>query len=422
MSVAMDRRVVRRRLLPRRMLAPTLAAVVLLAILCTALLAYRGDRNVRIPASTLTAAKVERGVFHDIVPLRGKAVARDVVYIDSLEGGRVERIAVVSGDVVTAGQPLVEFGNTSLQLEVIDREAMLIQQINSLRASQVDLERVRITNETQLADLDYDINRVDDQLQRRSTPATRNFTAEEERESLKRQLEHLRRLRLLVQASNLKQESLRTERLPEIDDSLRKLQDNLTITRRKLDSLLVRAPVSGRVSGFDLVSGQICSKGQRIAQITPNTGFKIVAKLDEFYLGRVASGQRALLEQAGEMRQLTLTRVAADVTEGQFTIELSFDKGSPAGLLPGQSLDGQLYLGEDRVTTFIPAGAFLEQTAGRWIFAVSADGSSALRRQIQVGRRNARQLEVMDGLRVGESVIVSDYRAFEKADSISIER
>ncbi|MGH8187847.1 MAG: biotin/lipoyl-binding protein, partial [Steroidobacteraceae bacterium] len=146
---------------PRFRRSVLVAAALAVALLAFILMAqpFNVGRTVRMRAVAISVATVERGVFRDFVPLRGRIVPRDIVFLDAQEGGRVERVLVEAGDLVTAGQPLLEFGNTELQLEVIDREARLIEQINNLRGTQTALEQNRVANEKSLADIDYNIVR-----------------------------------------------------------------------------------------------------------------------------------------------------------------------------------------------------------------------------------------------------------------------
>jgi HlyD family secretion protein len=380
--------------------------------------AMRTGRIVRMAANSVTIATVERTVFRDFVPLRGRVVPRDIVYLDAQEGGRVERVLVVAGDSVSAGQPLVEFGNTELQLEVIEREVRLIEQINNLRSTERSLEQDRATNERALAEINYNLVRLGRLTERRNSLASRGAASTAEREDAADELAYYRTLHPIVDQSNTKQDEWRVHRLPEIRDELEKLQQNLGIVRGKLDNLIVRAPVSGRLTDLDLKVGENCERGKRLAQITPDTGFKLSAEVDEFYLTRVRTGQRADMEFAGSSVPLKVNRVYPQVKDGQFTIDLAFESASPAGLLSGEASQGRLRLGEDRSALVIPAGAFLEQSGGDWIFVLARDGHSAARRRIRLGRRNAEQLEVLGGLQVGERVVTSDYRGLERLDGI----
>jgi HlyD family secretion protein len=208
--------------------------------------------------------------------------------------------------------------------------------------------------------------------------------------------------------------------LPQIQSQLNKLQQDLKITHAKLDNLIVRAPVDGRLTAMDLKVGENRNRGERFAEITADTGNKLAAAVDEFYLGRVRVGQTAAMEANGKLWPLHVTRVYPQVKDGTFTVDLAFEGAAPPGLLPGQALQGKLALGADRMAMILPAGAFLERSGGDWVFVVSQDGRSAQRRAIKIGRQNAEQVEVLSSLAPGERVIVSDYTGLERIDRIDL--
>ena len=398
-------------------IAGTILGVVLIVLAARTL---RTGRTVRMSASAVTVATVQRAVFRDFVPLRGRVVPRDIVYLDAQEGGRVERVLVEAGDTVTAGQPLLEFGNTELQLEVIEREVRIIEQINNLRTTERSLEQDRQSNQRALAEIQFNLTRLGRLTERRNSLATRGAASVAEREDAADELSYYHALHPIVAQSSAKQEDWRVQRIPEIRDELDKLQQNLNIVRGKLDNLIVRAPVTGRLTDLDLKVGQNCERGKRLAQITPETGFKLAAEVDEFYLPRVRKGQRADMEFADATVPVKVSRVYPQVKDGQFTIDLAFDTAPPTGLIPGEASQGRLRLGEDVSAVVIPSGAFLEQSGGDWIFVVARDGRSAVRRRIKLGRRNAEQLEVLGGLAPDERVVVSDYRGLEHLDGIEL--
>jgi HlyD family secretion protein len=184
--------------------------------------------------------------------------------------------------------------------------------------------------------------------------------------------------------------------------------------------LLVRAPVSGRLTAMDIKIGQSLGSNERVAVITPGTGYKLSAAIDEYYLGRVQNGQIAKVKIGDRNWPLRVTRVYPQVTDGTFAVDLAFAGAEPPGLLPGQNLEGKLTLGADQAATIIAAGAFLETAAGDWIFVLTKDGRSARRRSIRIGRRNAEQVEVLSGLAPGERVIISDYTGLDRIDRIDL--
>lgn len=378
------------------------------------------ERSVRVQAASLTIGTVQEGVFHDFVPLRGKTVPRDTIYLDALEGGQVERVLVQPGDRVQANQPLVVFRNSQLELEVLDRIGRLVESITQLQTYQTQLEVNRVNNEKALAQIDYDIQRLGQLAQRQDPLAAKGYVPMDQNEQLHDQLDYNTRLRPMQAETNSRQEQLRQSQLPHIQAELDSLQQSLVITRSKLNELTVKAPLAGQVTVIDLKIGENRNRGDRVAEIVPDTGFELSADIDEFYRGRVALGQIAEADIDGVTHRLRVTRLHPQVQNGVFTAELEFQDKAPQNLVSGAAVQGKLSLGSDRTARILPAGAFLERTGGNWIFALEPDGQSARRRPIRVGRRNVEQIEVLDGLAAGEHVVISDYTGFDRIDRIDL--
>ncbi|HZZ36701.1 MAG TPA: biotin/lipoyl-binding protein, partial [Caulobacteraceae bacterium] len=132
----------------RRWLAAA-GGVAVIAVLALGVFVTSGAarRSTRVPAANVTIETVRAGVFHDITTLQGKIVPKDTVYLDALEGGQVQKLLVEAGDTVKAGQPLIVFRNTQLELEVLDQEGRLVESITQLQAYERQLEQNRATNE-----------------------------------------------------------------------------------------------------------------------------------------------------------------------------------------------------------------------------------------------------------------------------------
>jgi HlyD family secretion protein len=366
----------------------------------------------------VTLARAEHGIFHDLIPLRTNVVPRETVYVDAIDGGRVDRVLVEAGDMVQEGQPMIELSNTNLVLQVIQQESQLNQAISQLQQNEIALEQNQAANDRTLADIDYNLVRLGRSAERRGGLATKGLVSTEERDVVSDELAYYKRLRPIQAESAHRQSDLRDRLLPDIHQQLKILRGNLVIVHDKLDSLVIRAPVAGKVTAIDLKVGESRQSGQRLAEVTPQSGMKLIADIDEFYLTRVRLGQTATVSLDGSPTNVTVRRVSPQVHNGEFRIDLDFDSGGPAALVEGAAAQGHLQLGGDTPALILPAGAFLERTGGDWVFVVSPDGQSAQRSRIKVGRRTSEQLEIMSGLKVGEQVITSDYTGLEKFDRI----
>ncbi len=398
------------------------AAAVALVGLTAEVLIGPSERTLRLSLADVSIATVKRGVFHDFIPLRGTAVALGTVYVDAIEGGRVERLLAQAGDAVSAGQPLIQLSNANLMLDVLDREGRLVESITELQTYQTQLEQNRVANEKALAQIDYTIISTRRALDRRRPLLAESSVAPEAIDQLQDQLRLDLKLRPMQASSNRVQERLRLTQLPQIRQQLSTLQRDVKLTQSTLDDLTVRAPVSGQLTAMDLKVGQILDRNARFAEITPDRGYRLSASIDEYYLDRVRDGERGQIEIGDQEWPLTVRRIYPQVKDGVFKVDLAFDERAPKGLVPGETVEGRLSLGADRLATLIPAGAFLEQTGGDWIFVLDADGHTAFRRTLRIGRRSAEQLEVLGGVRPGQRVIVSDYTGLDRIQRIELTR
>jgi HlyD family secretion protein len=396
-----------------------IAGAISLAVVVCALWVWRfdGSRHVRIGRDQLTIATVRRDTFRDFIPLRARVVPRATIYLDAVEGGRVEQVMVEPGDMVAAGQPLVRLSNTELELVVLDREARLIESITQLQARQSSLEQDRLNNSKALARIDYDIVRLERALNRRKTLASES---QEQRDNLQDELAYNRRLQPYQVESNERQEALRVQQLPQIAAQLTKLHEDVEITRAKLANLMVRAPVAGRMTAIELTVGENRNRGERLGELTPDSGMKLVAAVDEYYLGRLRPGQSATATLEGREMALEVERVYPQVKGGTFTVDVRFAGMPPGSLTPGQTVQGKFTLGAATTATILDVGPFLQESAGEWVFVLDKAGGSASRRQIRSGRRNVEQLEVLAGLEPGERVITSNYQEYGGVARIDI--
>jgi HlyD family secretion protein len=407
----------------KQWLQTCVVVVVALSLIAIFLIVLRPtERSVRVAAAGVTIATAEEGVFHDYVPLRGKITAINTVYIDAIEGGRVESVYVQAGDSVRAAQPLVKFSNTELELEVLDREGRLIESITQLQAYETQLEQNRVANQKALAHMDYEIARLQRSIVRRDILVAGDAEPAEVRDQVQDELNADLKVRPIQIESNQQQERLRTQQVPQIRIQLEKLRADLKITHDKLDNLIVRAPVDGRLTAMDLKIGENRNRGERIGEITANSGFKLVANVDEYYLPYVRVGQSADAKLDDRIWSLRVTRIYPQVKNGIFNIDLAFNGTPPSDVIPGQALQGKLAIGTDRNALIIPAGAFLERSGGDWILVLARDGQSARRRSIKIGRRNAEQVEVLRGLTNGERVLISDYGGLERIDRVDLSK
>jgi HlyD family secretion protein len=404
---AMDR-IVESRKLDRRLVIGAAAAGLLLLLLLFWLFAPRGDSQ-SVNPDRLTISTVEQGVFEDFLPLRARVTPLVTVYLDAIEGGRVEQLLVEDGAQVVKGQLLAVLSNADLQLSTLARQTEVEQQLNNMRAQELALSQTRHSNMRDLNQAETDLAKARRLYQLQKPLAERGFVPMKTFNDTKDDLAYQTKRVEILRRSIATDERLQSSQLQQLRASSSSLANSLAIARGSLNQLNLRAPVTGQLSGFSIQLGQSLQQGERLGQIDSAGGNKLMGDVDEFYLGRIQIGQSAIGEIDGKDYRLKVAKVYPQVRNGQFQIDLVFDGPEPRTIQRGQTVQVKLTIGDSSRAILIPNGAFFNDSGGNWVFVVDRGGQSATKRQVQLGRRNNDFIEVLSGLKPGERVITSSY-------------
>jgi HlyD family secretion protein len=403
--------VVETRKLSNRVKAAIGAAGVLLAAGLFWWLAPSGSSQT-VGADHVTISTVSRGTFDDFIPLRARVTPLLTVYIDAVEGGRVEKMLVEDGATVAQGQPIALLSNAELQLSTLARQTEVEQQINNMRSQELALAQTRLANERAVLEADLALDKTRRQYEREKPLAGRGFVTAKQFSDTEADYRYRARNLAALKRSQSTDARLQTSQLSQQQAAAQSMQSGLSIARANLDALQLRAPVAGQLSGFSVQVGQSLQRGERVGQIDSPGRNKLIAGVDEFYLGRVQLQQRASLDFGGKRYDAKVTKIYPQVQNGQFQVDLQFVGPEPANIQRGQTMQARLTLGDPAPALLVPNGAFYNETGGNWIFVVTPDGGGAVKRQVRLGRRNAEFIEVLEGLEAGEKVLTSPYTGY----------
>jgi HlyD family secretion protein len=399
-------------------------AIGVLLVLIAALVFYMmapAANSQTIAADRVTISTVARGRFDDFLPLRARVEPSVTVYLDAVEGGRVEQRMVEDGAVVQAGQLLAVLSNSDLQLNVLARQTEVTQQINSMRSQELSLSQTRLANQRALIEADLTAQQARRQFELQRPLAQRGYVSQKQFQDSRDVWNAARERVEILRRQQATDERLQSSQLAQLRASTTALNQSLQLARASLDALNLRAPVSGQLTSFSIQVGQSFNRGERLGQIDSAGANKLRAQVDEFYLGRVAENQIATADVGGRQYRMRVAKIYPQVRNGAFEIDLAFIGGEPANLQRGQTVQIRLTLGDPTPALLIPAGAFYNETGGNWVFVVSPDGGSAVKRQVRLGRRNSEYIEVLDGLQPGERVITSPYTGFAERDQLDLD-
>jgi len=414
----MDKVVERRGLSRNVKIAIGAGAVLVLALLFWWFMPGAGSQTVT--KNRLTISTVQTGRFEDFIPLRAKVTPLLTVYIDSIEGGRVDKVLVEDGADVVAGQPIAMLSNAELQLSTLARQTEVEQQINNMRSQELALSQTRLANERAILDAQLALTTARRQYEREAPLAAKGYVSGKQFNDTTDNYQYQQRRLAVLRRSQASDERLQSGQLDQQKASMKSMSAGLGIARNNLDALNLKAPVTGKLSGFSIQIGQSLQRGERIGQIDSPGKNKLQAGVDEFYLGRVQVNQSASVDWNGKTFRARVMKIYPQVQNGQFQVDLQFLGEEPQGVQRGQTLQAKLTLGDPAPAKLIPNGAFYNESGGAYVFVVAPDGNSAVKRQVRLGRRNPDFIEVLDGLDAGERVITSPYTGFADKDRLDL--
>lgn len=395
------------------------AGVLLVVFFGYNLLASTRGSRYNVSKDKINIAAVIKGDFQEYIPVDGSVLPIKTIKLDAIEGGVVAIKHLEGGVLIEKGDTILELSNNALIQNFVREETQAFRLVNELENTKLALQRNQFDLKRVLLELDYQIEAAQDAFERGEKLFEEQVIAEQEFLNLKREFRRLKDSREIQIESNRFDSISSVTQIRQTGATLVRTRENLAMIKRNLDNLYIKAPISGRLSTVNAEVGESIAPGQNIGQIDDLNGFKVRATIDEHYISRIYEGLEGSFSFAGKDYGLNITKVYPEVNNGLFEVDLSFDM-VPDGIRRGQTLQIRLQLSENTTAIQIPRGSFYQTTGGNWIFVLSKDGTQAEKREIKLGRVNARYYEVEAGLQAGEQVVVSSYKTYEDKDILII--
>lgn len=387
-----------------------------LAIVALMYMAFFADRTstYKVEKDKLIIESVIQDQFNDYVTVPGTVEPISTIFLDALEGGRVEEKLIEEGSMVTKGDIILKLSNPDLYLNILNSEGLLAEKENFLRNTQITMEQERVAIKRELVSLKYDIERKERNFRQNEILIRDSLISVEEYLRSREDLDMARQSRELFMERQKQDSLFRTVNVETIKTDLINMRKNLAMVKERVKNLNVTAPVDGELGLLSPEIGQNINRGENMGQINVLTSYKVVAQIDEHYIDRVRTQLDGTLERQGHKYNLTVRRVYPEVRNGTFRIDMIFPDSMPDNIRTGQTYYISLQLGQPKEAILVPIGGFFQETGGQWIFVLDETGKFATRRNISIGRKNPRYYEVLEGLKPGEQVIVSGYETFGK--------
>lgn len=417
----MDRAIPKKKWSTKRIL--TIAGIAGIAMLITA--SYyltAGKSKLNVNTERITVSEIRKGAFQEFIPVNGVVLPITTIYLDAVEGGRVEEKFTEDGALMKKGDPILKMVNTDLELDLANRETAVFDVLTQMQNTRNLAEQNTIRQLNQMAEVDNAFNEakriydLDQQLYDKKAIGLQEYKSAQNNYDYQLRRKKLTEQTLISDSVSTKQQ------LAQMKKSYDRMQNALELMRRKVGDLIVRAPVDGQLTSLDAEIGQSKNKGERLGQIDVLSGYKVRVDIDEHYISRIFTGLSGDFTFANKVYQLKIKKVYTQVTNGRFQVDMEFIKDVPEGIRRGQTLQIHLSLSDETEAILLAKGGFYQQTGGNWIFKLNPAGSAAYKTDIQIGRQNPDYYEVLEGLKPGDKVVTSSYENYGNMEELVLKK
>jgi HlyD family secretion protein len=381
-----------------------------------------GKSKLNVDAERVTISEVAKGPFQEFIPVNGVVLPMTTIYLDAVEGGRVEEKYVEDGAFVKKDQPLLRLSNTDIELSLVNQQTSVYNLLTQMQISRNAAQQNTVNKLNQMTDVEsqfkeakrlYDLDKyLYDQKAiglQELKQAENNYNYYLEKSKLTKQL--------------LKQDSVsNSQQVSQAAQSYTGSQNALNVMRKKVGDLIVRAPIDGQLTSLDAEIGQNKNKGERLGQVDVLSGYKVRVDVDEHYLSRVVIGLTGETSFAGKDYKMKIVKVYSQVNNGRFQVDMLFTDKVPEGIRRGQTLQIRLALSDETQALLLAKGGFYQQTGGNWVFKLDNDGRTAYKVDVQLGRQNPDYYEVLSGLKPGDKVVTSSYENYGNMQELVLKK
>lgn len=417
----MDRIIEKKKWTTKKIL--TIAGITAIVLLIAGSIYFTaGGAKLNVETDRITISEVIKGPFQVTIPVNGVVMPVSTIYLDAMEGGRVEEKYVDDGTIMKKDQPIMRLSNTDLELSLVNQETSVYNLLTQMQIARNAALQNTTTKLNQMTDVENDLKEAERVYTLDKRLYDQKVIGLQEYQQAKNKYDYQVAKKTLT-TQLLSQDSTSTkQQLNQAQQSYNGSQNALAVMRQKVGDLIVRAPVDGQLTSLDAEIGQSKNKGERLGQIDVLSGFKVRVDIDEHYISQVYNGLIGKFSFADKDYTLKIKKVYTQVTNGRFQVDMSFDGNVPQGIRRGQTLQILLALSDETQAVLVPKGGFYQQTGGNWIFLVSADGKMAVRKDIQLNRQNTDYYEVVSGLKTGDKVVTSSYDNYDKMQELILDK
>ena len=397
-----------------------LSGVAFAMFLVYVLIAVSGGTKLRVNSERVVVADVLETPFLDYVDAEGLIQPILTIKLNAMESGMVMQIVADEGTMLNQGDTIMILQNPELERTIEEQHAEWETQRILYQEKKLEMEQKSLLLKQQTLQAEYELSRLEKDYELGVEEFNMGVKSKAQLDVQHEEYIYKTKNRVL-QLESLRHDSAATILRGELmNNDLDRARNSNTHVSKRMDNLVVRAPISGQLSFLNATLGQQIRQSESIGEIKVMDNFKISTQLSEYYIDRVMTGLPASVTYQGNKYPLKISKVVPEVRDRQFRVELIFTDDKPDNVRIGKSYRVQIELDQPDNAIVIPRGDFFQFTGGQWIYKLNSSGDKAIRTPVTVGRQNPVQYEIIGGLAPGDKVITTGYANFGEAEELII--
>jgi RND family efflux transporter MFP subunit len=351
-----------------------------------------------------------------LVPMEGS-----IQFLPAVTEGRVDKILALPGAQVKADTILLEMSNPQLTQEALDSGW-------KLKAAEADYKNLEVQLASQVlaqkslsaqAQSEYSQARmqadIDSELAKLGVISQLSMKVSSQKAEQLSTQSDIEKQRLLNSSQVLAAQLLAKQAEVEQFRALAKLKES------QLDRLRVRAGIEGVLQEQTLKIGQYVTPGTTLAKVVQPQRLKAELKIAETQAKDIQIGQPASVDTHNGVIPGHVVRIDPSVVNGTVTVDVTLDAKLPQGARPDLSVDGTIDLEKMENVLYVGRPAFGQEQSTVGMFRLEPEGSNAVRAQVKLGRSSVNTVEILQGLKEGDQVILSDMSRWDSYDRVRLE-
>ena len=402
----------------RRAIFATLAIIVIAGI--TFGVAQLQPAAPSVDRAAVWVDTVKEGPMLRLVRGSGTLVPEEIRWIPARTSGRVERILLRPGAIVAPGTVILELSNPELQQQVKEAELAHQSAQASFTNRKTELESNLLSQQAAVAGVKSQHEDALLQLQAQEKLFKDGLISEiQYKQAVSREAELRNRLKIEEQRIEMSRAGIKSQLAPQ-EAQVDQARATYSLRVQQLDDLRVKAAMDGVLQQVPVEVGAQVGPGTNLARVANPTKLKAEVRIAETQTKDIRIGQQAEVDTRNGIIKGRVSRIDPSATGGTVGVDITLLEALPDGARPDLSVDGTITLEKLDKVIFVGRPAFGQENSIVSLFKLNADTGEANRVQVKLGRSSVNQIEIVEGLRPGDQVILSDMSAQESYDRIRL--